>query len=113
MLQPFLISLIWVMRHVDGEVDEEWTFAVFGNERLGFFQHEIGKEMARESYPLIVLPEVVPTRTSPVEKMRVVVDAAAHESEGVIETLVERFVTYTGTEVPFADVSSGVTGGTE
>src|SRR5262249_49570545 len=99
-----------VMRHVDGQINEKWLGAMIADVRFRLIENQIGKVAAIEMHALIVFPEIVAIGAIPIEKVRVIVDATAHETEGIIETMIERSMAGGVTQVPFANVGGVVAG---
>ena len=113
MLQPFGVALVWVMRGIQSKVHEEGFILVLLDEFPGLGGHQFGEEISIFENLLAVAPEVVTVGTVPVKKVRVVVNAATHVAEGMIEALRVGHRLGRVAEVPFADVRGGIAGGLE
>ena len=109
MLQPLGRSLIRIVRRIEGEVDEERLLLVLINERTGFVDHEIGKELAVVKHLFSIPPEVVLVGSTPVEEVGIIIDAPDKVSEGIIEALAVGNGFLVMTEMPLANVRRGVT----
>ena len=85
----------------------------FFDERAGFIGHHLREIFSVLKNLCAVAPEIVAIGALPVKEMRVVVDAAAHVAEGVIETLTVGHYLGRVAQMPFANVRGGVAGGLE
>jgi len=98
------------VRHVDGPVQKERAVPVVVDEALALLEHQFPEVFAVAEDLTSVAPEVVPVGALPVEEMGVVVDAAAHVSEGIVVALAVGHGLGRIAEVPLADVARDVAG---
>ncbi len=108
--EPLGVALQWVMRSVDGEVQEERPVSIPLEKPARFLDHQIAEESPGELHFTSVAKEVVAVRTAPVNKMRIIVDTPTHVAERKVETLRRGHRFGAESQVPLADQPGGVPG---
>ena len=98
------------MRCVQREVHEKGLGLVGRNKLRRLGSHQLGEKFSVLKNLFSVAPKVMSVRAVPVKEVRVVVDAAAHVAEGMVEALGIGHGLTRVAEVPFANVGGGVAG---
>lgn len=109
-LEPPILWLERVVRHVERQVQEERSLAVLAQESAGLAHRQVREERPVLADFHVVAPQVVVVGLGPDELVRVVVDAAVLVAEELIEPLRGRAHARCLAQVPLAEAGGAIAG---